>query len=142
MDGHRSICLVISPYSRPGVNSTFYSQSSVIGSMRRLLGLPPLTYFDAISPLMEGCFQSTPDFRPFTALKNTWPLDEMNEKKEGVVALDLSGPDRGMEVERNRQAWFTVFPGKRFPTEVLGPHGRGLASRGLVHGEGDEEEED
>lgn len=142
VDGHRSICLVISPYSRPGVNSTFYSQSSVIGSMRRLLGLPPLTYFDAISPLMGGCFQSTPDFRPFTALKNTWPLDEMNEKKEGVVALDLSGPDRGMEVERNRQAWFTVFPGKRFPTEVLGPHGRGLASRGLVHGEGDEEEEE
>lgn len=142
IDGHRSVGLVISPYSRPGVNSNFYSQSSVVGTMRRILGLPPMTYFDSIAPLMSECFQSKPDLRPYTALKNTWPLDEMNEKKEGVVALDLSGPDRGMEVERNRQGWYSVFPNSRFPMEVVGPHGRGLASRGLVHGELEEEEEE
>ena len=37
IDGHRSLCLMISAYSRPGVNHGFYNQTSVLRTILHVL---------------------------------------------------------------------------------------------------------
>src|SRR5262249_46005140 len=69
IDGHRSIGLVISPYTKGGaVVHDFYNQPSVLHTMERILGCPPMNQMDAMSPLMSACFQETPDPSPYEAL--------------------------------------------------------------------------
>ena len=57
VDGHRSICLVISPYAkRRTVVSQFYNQCSVLHTIERILDLPTTSQLVAQSPLMTACF--------------------------------------------------------------------------------------
>ena len=71
VDGHRSICLVISPYTKRGQTiSSFYNQAGVLHTMEQILGLPPMNQQDALGPLMSDCFTDKPDFTPYTALTN------------------------------------------------------------------------
>src|SRR5581483_5634133 len=69
VDGHRSPCLVISPYTRRNaVVSDFYIQTSVLHTIELMLGLPAMNQIDAMAPPMFGCFAATGDFTPFVAL--------------------------------------------------------------------------
>ncbi|MEI6431912.1 MAG: bifunctional YncE family protein/alkaline phosphatase family protein, partial [bacterium] len=53
VDGHRSLCLVISPYTRRGVViSDFYNQTSVLHTIGRILGVSAMNQQDAAAPLM------------------------------------------------------------------------------------------
>src|SRR5205823_7506585 len=62
VDGHRSVCLVISPYTKRGqVVSQFYNQTSVVHTMERILGLPAMNQLDGLAPLMTACFMDKPD---------------------------------------------------------------------------------
>src|SRR6266704_3139711 len=75
VDAHRSLCLVISPYTKRGqVISTFYNQAGMLHTMEQILGLPPMNQQDAMAPLMFDCFTNVPDFAPYTALPNNVPL--------------------------------------------------------------------
>src|SRR5262245_46617805 len=48
VDAHRTVALAISPYARRrGVDSTLYSTSSMLRTMELILGLQPMTQFDA-----------------------------------------------------------------------------------------------
>jgi YVTN family beta-propeller protein len=144
VDGHRSVGLVISPYTkRKAVVSKFYNQTGVIHTMQRILGLPPLTQQVALSPLMTECFADAADLTPFKALPASVPLDQLNpapEKlkgKERVWAerselLDLTGPDRADDDLMNRILWHAARGvDKAFPVEWAGAHGRGLKALGL-----------
>lgn len=127
IDGHRSTCYVISPYSRRGDTiSHFYNQTSVIHTMLQILGVPPLNQMDAMSPLMTDCFTETPDLRPFTAKPNTIPLDLLNVPKSTTTKLvrewmakskklDFSKPDAADEDVLNRAQWVSVKGGKKYP---------------------------
>jgi YVTN family beta-propeller protein len=105
VDGHRSPALVISPYTRRGaVISRFYNQTSVLHTMQSILGLQPLNRMDGNSPVMDACFTNRPDLRPYEAVPNTIPLDEMNPALHALhgpalhwarlsAQLPLDGPD-------------------------------------------------
>jgi len=68
VDGHRTVAQVISPYSRRGaVDSTFYSQASMVKTIELILGLPTMSLFDLIANDMRNSFQPTPIFTPYTA---------------------------------------------------------------------------
>jgi DNA-binding beta-propeller fold protein YncE len=69
VDAHRAPALVISPYTRRGgvVDSTMYNQTSVLRTMEGILGLNPLTQFDAAAETMFGSFSLRSDPEPFTA---------------------------------------------------------------------------
>src|SRR5205823_1704046 len=57
VDGHRSLCLVVSPYTkRKRVISNFYNQTSVLHTIEQILGIPPMNQMDAMAPLMGDCF--------------------------------------------------------------------------------------
>ncbi len=62
VDGHRTVALAISPYTRRGsVDSTFYSTQSMIKTIELILGLPTMSLFDLIAEDMRASFQSEPN---------------------------------------------------------------------------------
>jgi hypothetical protein len=142
IDGHRSICLVISPYSKRRVTiSEFYNQTSVLHTIERILGLPPMHAMDSMAPLMTACFKSRPDGRPYTALPVSVPLDELNPPASSLrgearrlamlsARQNWKVPDAVHERTLNRATWSAVYPDRRYPSEWEGAHGRGLAKKG------------
>ena len=68
VDAHRSVGFVISPYSRlRKVDSTFYTTSSMLRTMELILGLPPMSQYDAAATPMFECFTGTFDPTPYKA---------------------------------------------------------------------------
>jgi YVTN family beta-propeller protein len=145
VDGHRSLCLVVSPYTRRGaVIREFYNQTAVLHTMERILGIPPMNQLDAQSPLMTACFTATPDLTPYTALTNNVPLDEMNPGTAALkgrqlhwarqsMAQNFAQFDRANEDTLNRILWHSVKGVEaKYPKQWAGAHGRGLKKLGLV----------
>src|SRR5262245_33335972 len=99
VDAHRTVGHVISPYTQTGkVDSTFYSSVSMLRTIELILGLRPLTQFDAVANPLAGSFTNKPDFAPYDAVKPAQPLDEMNSSRSPMAAesarLDFSREDR------------------------------------------------
>ncbi|HUC85818.1 MAG TPA: beta-propeller fold lactonase family protein, partial [Candidatus Acidoferrales bacterium] len=75
VDAHRTVALVISPFTkRAAVDSTMYSTCSMLRTIELILGLPPMSQFDAAARPMYNSFQPRPDVRPYAAadLKVDW----------------------------------------------------------------------
>jgi hypothetical protein len=155
VDGHRSLCLVVSPYTRRGaVVSEFYNQTAVLHTLERILGIPPMNQMDAQSPLMTACFTPTPDFTPYTALQNQVPLDEMNPGTAALrgrqlhwarrsLAQNFVQFDRADEDTLNRILWHSVKGvDAKYPQAWAGAHGRGLKRLGLVLDRGVKDDDD
>jgi len=84
VDSHRSPAFVVSPYSRRGyVDSTFYSTPSVLRTIELILGLRPMTQFDAAAPPMAAAFTRDPDARPYEAVRPKQSFEEKNPAGEG-----------------------------------------------------------
>ena len=144
VDGHRSICLVVSPWAKRGaIVSKFYNESSVLHTMDRMLGLPPLNQMVAAAPTMEDCFQDTPDLTPYQCLVPEFPLNvdksapvPAKTRAEKALAariasLDFSKPDLIDDDTLNRAQWMETHPAERYPVEYAGAHGKGLQALGL-----------
>jgi DNA-binding beta-propeller fold protein YncE len=153
VDGHRSFCLVVSPYTKRGeVVSQFYNQTSVLHTMELMMGLPPMNQFDAMAPVMRECFTERADVRPYVALANRVPLDQMNPKKakattqqrqsaEQSEAMNWGEPDRVDEDVLNRILWHAMKgEGARYPAEFAGAHGKGLKGLKLKAVEDDDDD--
>ena len=79
VDSHRSPAFVISPYIKRGVvDHTMYNTASMLRTMELILGLNPMTMFDAAARPMDSAFQLTPDLKPYTAEKPRIAIDERN----------------------------------------------------------------
>jgi len=90
VDGHRTIALAISPYTRRGhVDSTFYAQQSMVKTIELMLGLPTLSLFDLIATDMRASFTNTPDLATYTAVQ---PRQSIFEKNPALAAM--RGPMR------------------------------------------------
>ena len=139
VDGHRSLCLVISPYAkRRAVVSQFYNQLSVLHTIERILGLASTAQLTAQSPSMEACFSDTPILTPYTARPNLIPLDERNKAANTLrgaerqlaltsAAMDFSQPDRIDEDSFNRILWHaSMGVDAPYPAQFAGAHGRGF----------------
>jgi hypothetical protein len=143
VDGHRSICLVVSPYSKQAKEiKSFYNQTSVSHTMLRMLGVPPMNQMDMRSPLMTKCFTGKLDTTPYDVLANKIPLDQLNPSQaqaKGKMAywirrskeLNLKSPDASSDALFNRILWFAAKGDKPYPAQYSGPHGKGLKKRGL-----------
>ncbi len=79
VDAHRTVALAISPYIRKGiVDSTLYSTSSMLRSMELILGMDPMTQFDAAANPMYASFGKTADAKPFRHMPATADLNAIN----------------------------------------------------------------
>ena len=130
VDGHRTVGLVISPYTKRGkVISTNYSQINMFRTMENILGIPPLNQFDLAAEPMFDCFVDTPDFSPYDVLQNNIPLDKLNPSLSSLsgdalywaqksLEQDLADYDRIEEDIFNRIIWHAV-KGYDVPYPVL-----------------------
>ncbi len=70
VDAHRTTSQVISPYTQTGaVDSTFYSTASMLRTIEDLVGIRPLTQFDAFATPMSAAFSSHPNDRTYQAVR-------------------------------------------------------------------------
>jgi hypothetical protein len=69
VDAHRSFAQVISPYTRPSaLDSRFYNTTSALRTIGLILGLPPLSQFDAIAAPMDVFMMFPVNPAPYTAI--------------------------------------------------------------------------
>ncbi len=79
VDAHRTVALAISPYVRHGsVDSTLYSTSSMLRSMELILGIEPMTQFDAAANPMYASFGKSPELKPFRHIPAQADLEAVN----------------------------------------------------------------
>jgi YVTN family beta-propeller protein len=125
VDAHRTIGHVISPYTQLGgqVDSTFYSSVSMLKTMELILGLRPLTRFDATANPMRASFTSRPGFAPYDAQQPQVSLTEPNTPTAPLAGassrMSFSREDRAPQAVLNEAIW----------QSVKGRHSRMPASR-------------
>ncbi|HVS95320.1 MAG TPA: bifunctional YncE family protein/alkaline phosphatase family protein [Puia sp.] len=113
VDAHRSPAYIISPYvRRHSVDHTLYSTTSVLRTMELILGLPPMSQFDASSTPLYASFTMTPDTTAFAALPAQVDLDLRNTASGPSADLsrhfDLSDPDRIPDRLMNAVLWHAI----------------------------------
>jgi hypothetical protein len=113
VDARRTIGLVISPYARRGfVDSRLYTTSSMLRTMELLLGLPPMTQYDAAAPPMYASFRTTPDLEGYAAISPKIDVQQRNtalawgarESQE----MDFDDVDRAPMFALNEIIWKSV----------------------------------
>ena len=111
VDAHRTIAYVISPYSKRGaVDSTLYSTSSMLRTMELILGLRPMSQFDAAARPMFSCFQAKLEIRPYQALAPRIDIQNKNTRHAwgSGIKLDFSKEDAVDDLLLNEIVWRSV----------------------------------
>ena len=118
VDAHRSVALVISAYSKPGVLvHEFHNTVSLIRTIELLLGIEPMNQLDATATPIN-IFRSEPDLRPYKALLPNVALDNLvtPPPRDAATAYwmrmsaaqDLEHADMADPEVLNRVIWFSV----------------------------------
>jgi DNA-binding beta-propeller fold protein YncE len=131
IDAHRTEGLMISPYTRRHfVDSHPYSTSSMIRTLELILGLPPLSQFDASARPMSASLMPEPDLTPFVHRPAHLDLEERNpqgalgQRESGT--MDFSREDAAPEQLLNSILWTSVKgPGVPMPSPVRSAFVRG-----------------
>ena len=138
VDAHRSTCYVISPFiKQASVDHTFYNTDSVLKTMELLLGLPPMSQYDAVAtPFLD--FDTAPNNGgTYTALQpaqaiitDTNPV--LSSLKPGTMAyhlaklsskLDFKHPDSAPAALLTEMEWKSI---KGMNAKVPASHHSGL----------------
>ena len=79
VDAHRSVALVISPYTKQRtVDHTLYSTASMLRTIELILGLPPMSQYDAAATPMYSAFTTSPDHTPYAVEQPRIDLNATN----------------------------------------------------------------
>ena len=113
VDAHRIPALVISPYAKRGaVVHTRYDFASVIRSMELILGMRPLTLFDAVATPMYDAFQGAPaNAAPYDPIAPKVDLLATNPSNTAAASMSArlpSGTDRIPQRIMDRLLWESV----------------------------------
>jgi hypothetical protein len=113
VDAHRTVSLVISPYTQTGrVDSTFYSTDSMLRTIELFAGVRPLTQFDAYATPMIGSFTNQPDFSPYSAVRPSYSFLDVNAANAPLAAesagQNLAKEDQIDEQLFNEAIWKSV----------------------------------
>nr|WP_223649507.1 alkaline phosphatase family protein [Hymenobacter psoromatis] len=113
IDAHRSPAFVIGPHVRHGaVDHTLYTTAGVMRTIELLLGLPPMSQYDAAARPLFGVFQATPNPAPYQAKPNQVPLDTRNtawnRSAERSAKFDFAHEDEVPDLDLNEVVWKSV----------------------------------
>lgn len=116
VDAHRSIAFVISPYTRKrGVDSTMYTTSSMLRTIELILGLKPMSQYDAAATPMYNSFLAQADARPYTVVPVEVDRNERNRKTAWGSKLsgqmDFSKEDAADDFLLNEVIWRSIRGG-------------------------------
>jgi YVTN family beta-propeller protein len=123
VDAHRTFGLVVSPYVRQGaVDHTLYTTVSMVRTIELLLGLPPMTQYDASATPMFSTFKKKPTPWQYACLPAQVDLEAKNTAKsvgaQASARMDFSDYDRAPAGELNRVLWAHT-KGENTPYPVL-----------------------
>ncbi len=110
VDAHRSPAYLISPYiKRKSVDHTMYSTTGMIRTIELILGMKPMTQYDAAATPMWRSFTNTPDFTPFDFVPANVDLNERNPTKGKLAAMsekfDWTKEDAVPDLVFNEMLW-------------------------------------
>jgi YVTN family beta-propeller protein len=113
VDAHRTTAYVISPFVKRGfVDHTMYSTSSMLRTMELILGLPPMSQYDAAATPMFRSFTATPNLAAYTALAANINLNDKNTANNRTAMLsgqiDLSKEDKVPDLLFSMIIWKAV----------------------------------
>jgi YVTN family beta-propeller protein len=113
VDAHRTVGLVISPYTkRKHVDSTQYATVSLIRTMELILGLPPLSQYDAAARPMFNSFTDKADLTPYVHEAARINLNDKNDKMaygaDRSNKMDFTEYDRIDDFELNEILWRAI----------------------------------
>jgi YVTN family beta-propeller protein len=113
VDAHRSTAYLAGGYVKKGfVDHTAYTTTSLLRTMELILGLPPMSQYDAAATPLWRCMNNTPDHPPFKVRLCLVNLDEKNmaeniwQKKS--EKFDFTKEDRVNDAEFNEVIWKAV----------------------------------
>ncbi len=86
VDAHRSVLLVVSPFSRRGVSHVHTSMLSIFKTTERILGIPPLNQYDAAATDLSDCFTDIPDMTPYVALPSDLSIFDPDKARDPLDA--------------------------------------------------------
>ncbi|WP_035321718.1 bifunctional YncE family protein/alkaline phosphatase family protein [Peribacillus kribbensis] len=116
VDAHRSVAMVISPYTQIGkVDSTFYDTPAMLRTMELILGLQPMTQFEEAAIPMFNSFTNRPNFTPYNLEKTKYWAEEgdsspvqpsaASASKLYPADMDFSKPDSVDRKKLNDENW-------------------------------------
>ncbi len=124
VDAHRSTAYLAGGFVKKGfVDHTMYSTASMLRTMELILGMPPMTQFDAAATPMWRCFNNTADDTRFVAVQPNVNIAEKNTVSNQWQRLsetfNLAKEDAAPDLEFSKVVWHAVkglntpFPGLR-----------------------------
>ncbi len=113
VDAHRTVGLVISPYTkRKYLDSSQYSTVSMIRTIELILGLPPLSQFDAAARPVFASFTNTPSLAPYSPEPPRIDLNELNTQTaygaDRSSKMNFDEYDKIDDFELNEILWRAV----------------------------------
>jgi hypothetical protein len=147
VDAHRSVLLVASPWAKRGaVDSTLYTTSGVLRTIELVLGLPPMSQYDAAATPLFAAFAARPDPAPYTARPARVSLTETNGPDapgaQASLRMNMIEADLAPERELNEIIWKSIRgAGSEMPAPIRAAFIRPIAEED-EDGEEDEGVED
>ena len=113
VDARRTVGLVISPYvKRSMIDSTLYSTSSFVRSIELLLGMPPMSQYDAAAMPLYASFGTEAKTDPFDVIAPKIDVNAKNDKNsygaDESSKMDFSDVDRAPMHALNAIIWRSV----------------------------------
>jgi len=124
VDAHRVVSLVISPYTKRNyADSTLYSTTSMLRTMELILGLKPMSQFDAAARPMFDSFTAKPTLATYKHEVPKYDLNTKNTAAEWGTKLsdsfDLTKEDQADDLLFNEVIWKSVRGAKsKMPAPV------------------------
>ncbi|HBE41953.1 MAG TPA: hypothetical protein DDW27_12245 [Bacteroidales bacterium] len=113
VDAHRSLAFLAGGFVKQGfVDHTVYTTTGLLRTMELILGLPPMTQYDAAATPLWRCFNNTPDHPPFNFRPAMVRLDERNLAENQWQRLsetfNFAIEDRVNDADFNEVIWRAV----------------------------------
>jgi len=113
VDAHRTTAYVAGGFvKRKFVDHTMYSTSSMLRTMELILGMPPMTQYDAAAESMWRCFNTTPNAESFTSVAAQIDIGQkniaVNEWQRRSEKFDFSKEDAIPDMEFNLVLWHGI----------------------------------
>jgi YVTN family beta-propeller protein len=88
VDAHRSPVYVVGPFvKRKYVDHTMYSTSGILRTIELILGMPPMTQYDAAATPLWRSFTNQPDYTVFNHLPANINLNDKNPSRTAMAIL-------------------------------------------------------
>jgi YVTN family beta-propeller protein len=92
VDAHRSLLLVVSPYSRRAVSHVHTSMLSILKTTELILGIPPLNQYDAAATALSDCFTDIPDVTPYVFLPSDTSIFDPEKARDPLYDEEHGKP--------------------------------------------------